>query len=332
MEFRTVQDMSAAIQRNLSRVPASTRLVVGASPGGLVAASLLARYLNLPCTDIEGFLQGGWFTANSMRHENLGDHGRLERGADIVVVDDCLSESTGIENVRRRLLALGNQCSITYVTIYALPEYQDRVDLVFDVASEPAVFEWSIFHDALLADTCVDIDGVLCVDPTPSENDDGERYAEFLAKASPLMRPSATIGTLVTSRLEHYRPLTEAWLQDHGIAYNRLIMMDYATANERSRANRQAHFKAKAYRDTGALLFIESSPILAHHIAQLAKKPVLEYGRGELALPRLSGMVQVRAQRLAWHYRRVRRSPRKLGRIGLRHVRARYRKLSRPDG
>ena len=49
----------------------------------------------------------------------------------------------------------------------------------------------------------MDIDGVLCADPTPEENDDGEKYRHFLLNAPPLFIPKVTIGTLVTSRLEN---------------------------------------------------------------------------------------------------------------------------------
>lgn len=52
----------------------------------------------------------------------------------------------------------------------------------------------------------MDIDGVLCADPTPEENDDGEKYRHFLLNTPPLFIPKVTIGTLVTSRLEKYRP------------------------------------------------------------------------------------------------------------------------------
>lgn len=63
----------------------------------------------------------------------------------------------------------------------------------------------------------MDIDGVLCADPTPEENDDGEKYRHFLLNTPPLFIPKVTIGTLVTSRLEKYRPETEAWLQKNHV-------------------------------------------------------------------------------------------------------------------
>ena len=312
VNLRSVGDMNAAIQRNLWRIPADTSLVVGVPRSGLLAANLLALYLNLPITDVDGFLDGRLLAAGKRRLRMDDQRSPLQRGSRILVVDDCVSQGTEMAKVRERLRPVSHQYDITYLAVYSFPEGVHRVDLAFDVVPRPAAFEWSLFHSAVLGRACLDIDGVLCVDPTPDEDDDGENYSEFLANARPLMLPTTTVGTLVTSRLEHYRAATEAWLEEHDVAYNRLVMMDHSTADDRRRANRQAHFKAKVYRDTKALLFIESSPGLAHQIAQLAGKPVLAYGTGELAVPSLRDRVQVRVQRLGWHVRRVRRAPRKL--------------------
>lgn len=72
----------------------------------------------------------------------------------------------------------------------------------------PRVFEWNVLHHPVLNDACVDIDGVLCRDPTPAENDDGRKYREFLSTVEPTIVPGQRIGHLVTSRLEQYRPKT----------------------------------------------------------------------------------------------------------------------------
>ena len=52
-------------------------------------------------------------------------------------------------------------------------------------------------HHLWLASACVDIDGVLCIDPTAEENDDGPRYREFLSCAKPLYLPTVPVGALL---------------------------------------------------------------------------------------------------------------------------------------
>ena len=122
----------------------------------------------------------------------------------------------------------------------------------------------------------MDIDGVLCPDPTPEENHDGEKYRHFLLNAPPLFIPKVTIGTLVTSRLEKYRPETEAWLQKNHVKYNKLVMLNLPDMAARQRANCHASFKAKEYgSSTDNMLFVESSMTQAVEINRLTKKPVL---------------------------------------------------------
>ena len=48
------------------------------------------------------------------------------------------------------------------------------------------------------------MDGVLCIDPTEKENDDGERYKHFLNNAAPLHIPKYTIGHIVIAMACNY--------------------------------------------------------------------------------------------------------------------------------
>jgi uncharacterized HAD superfamily protein len=149
------------------------------------------------------------------------------------------------------------------------------VDLYFEEICGDRVFEWNLMHSWVVKQSCVDIDGVLCEDPTYEQNDDGERYERFLADARPLRIPSVPVGYLVTCRLEKYRALTEMWLEKYGIEYGHLIMMNYPSKEARQASGKHAAFKAKTYMSTKAIIFIESSYVQAKEIARLAKQPVL---------------------------------------------------------
>ncbi len=129
-------------------------------------------------------------------------------------------------------------------------------------------------------------DGVLCLDPTETENDDGPAYLSFLQTARRLSSPTQVIGHLVTSRLERYRPETEAWLKQHDIRFGKLHMLDVPTAAERRRLNLHGRFKTGIYRGLDdALLFIESEPDQAREIAESSGKPVLCFATQELFRP-----------------------------------------------
>jgi uncharacterized HAD superfamily protein len=307
MNVRTIADMNATILGHLSRVPADVEVVAGVPRSGLLAANMVALHLNLPLTDIEG-LENGRLLATGKRALRHGSpQGLLNEPRNVLVVDDCVSQGTELERIKGRLAELPH--SFTYLTVYAFPEGAHRADITFETVPRPAAFEWSLFHSEVLRQVCLDIDGVLCRDATAEEDDDGERYRHFLAEVPPLLRPTVPARALITSRLERYRPETEDWLARHGVRYQELIMMDHPTAQARQRAARQTAFKARAYEQTGALLFVESSPGQAHEIAQLSGKPVLAITTGQVERPSWHARVAVRVQRLRWWGRRLRRVP-----------------------
>jgi uncharacterized HAD superfamily protein len=148
------------------------------------------------------------------------------------------------------------------------------------------MFEWNLMHHPRLAEACLDIDGVLCVDPTMEQNDDGPRYLDFVSRAAPLVLPTIKVKHIVTSRLEKYRPQTEAWLRQHGVQYEQLHMLDLPTAEERRRLNMHFKFKARVYAgDPAATLFIESERGQAIEIARVANKAVFCTEDSQMYLP-----------------------------------------------
>jgi uncharacterized HAD superfamily protein len=113
------------------------------------------------------------------------------------------------------------------------------------------------------------------VDPTDEQNDDGEKYINFILNAQPLWLPKFSIGALVTSRLEKYRSYTEKCLSDHNIQYQNLIMLNLPNKEARMRQNAHAPFKAEIFSKVkDSILFIESDPSQAEYIAKATGKAV----------------------------------------------------------
>src|SRR3546814_16372811 len=65
-------------------------------------------------------------------------------------------------------------------------EPESVCDMWFETVHGPRVFAWNWTKHIRLPRWGFDFDGVLCRDNTKAENDDGPRYAEFLANAEPL--------------------------------------------------------------------------------------------------------------------------------------------------
>jgi uncharacterized HAD superfamily protein len=146
------------------------------------------------------------------------------------------------------------------------------------------------------------MDGVLCVDPTAHDNDDGPRYEKFLANARPLFRPTLCIGHIVSARLEKYRGLTEDWLAANNISYGKLHLVDLPSKEERIRQGAHCSHKIRVYRETNASMFYESDLGQAQEIATGSGKPVLCIGDMTMVMPGASHLAAT-AKSALWKLR-----------------------------
>jgi uncharacterized HAD superfamily protein len=236
----------------------------------MLPANLLALYLNRPYTDIHSFLNGHIYKAGA--RSQFFD---ISEFKNVLVVDDSIASGSAMVEVKESLKHLNGKFNIKYCAIYVIPGKEKIVDYFFEFVPLPRYFQWNILNHTTLEKACFDIDGVLCADPLPEQNDDGEKYTDFILNAPPLFIPGSKIGTIVTSRLEKYRKETETWLAANNIKYNELVMLDLPNMEARQRANNHGDHKAKAYLSKPYVLFIESEYHQALEINRLTKKPVL---------------------------------------------------------
>nr|WP_111300731.1 phosphoribosyltransferase family protein [Paracoccus saliphilus] len=274
MNYRSLADLNDSIVRNLHRLPRDIDLVVGIPRSGLLAANLLSLVANIPLTDLDSFLDGRLYTSGTTKRS-----ARLKRGLGdmrrILILDDSINSGEALTRARERVEAAGVQGNFIFAAVYGAKVQHPEADFIFERVKHPRMFQWNFMHHGILERSCVDIDGVLCLDPTEAENDDGEAYRRFLDEALPLHVTSQRVGWLVTSRLEKYRAQTESWLKRQGIEYGELVMLDLPSKAERQRLNAHGGFKGEFYRNCDATLFIESEEAQAIKIAQISGKPVL---------------------------------------------------------
>lgn len=269
MNYRSISDLNEIILKNLHMIPRDIDIVVGVPRSGMMPANLLSLYLNLPYTDIHSFING--FVYKSGARKQFFDSSDYKK---ILVVDDSIASGSALKECKKNLKHLNSKFEFKYCVVYATPEKKSTLDYVFETVSTPRYFQWNIFNHSTLEKACFDIDGVLCVDPSSEENDDGEKYSSFLLNAAPLYIPGSKIGTLVTSRLEKYRKETEVWLEANRVNYDKLIMLDLPDLKTRQKANCHGTHKAKEYKLKKYNLFIESDLNQAIEINRITKKPV----------------------------------------------------------
>ena len=270
MYYRNVSDLNKIILQRLNVLPRDFDLIVGIPRSGMLPANLLALYLNRPYTDINSFLNGHIYKAGAR-----GSFFDIKDFKKILVVDDSIASGSAMTKCRESLKHMTDGFEISYCAIYVIPGKEKSVDYYFEVVPLPRYFQWNILNHSTLEKACFDIDGVLCIDPTDEQNDDGEKYLDFILNAPPLFIPGVRIGTIVTSRLEKYRKETEIWLEKNNVKYNNLVLLDLPDKEARMKANSHAVHKANTYKSKSYVLFVESSLSQAIEINRITKKPVL---------------------------------------------------------
>lgn len=270
MYYRNITDLNQIILKRLNIIPRDFDLIVGIPRSGMMPANLLAFYLNKPYTDIHSFLNGHIYKAGAR-----GQFFDIKDFKKVLVVDDSIASGSAMIKAKESLKELTSDFDISYCAIYVIPGKEKMVDYFFEIVPLPRYFQWNILNHSVLEKACFDIDGVLCIDPTEDQNDDGPKYIDFILNAPPLFIPGCKIGTIVTSRLEKYRKETETWLINNNIKYKDLVMLDLPDKKARQKANNHAAHKAKTYKSSNDyVLFVESSINQAIEINKITKKPV----------------------------------------------------------
>ncbi len=271
LHYRSFEDLNRTVVRNLHKIPSDVDLIAGIPRSGLMVANLLALHLHLPVTDIDGLRIGKVINAGSRMKNRLKPFSEYER---ILILDDSIQTGKSMNRVKEEIAPLFHSQQILFGAVYMNPDSMNVADFYFEECPSTRLFEWNIMNHPLIRTACVDIDGVLCVDPTKEQNDDGPRYRAFLKNVSPLFRITEPIGTLVTNRLEKYRQETESWLAKHNIRYGELVMRDLPSKEARQSLNNHGAYKASVYSARrNARVFIESSYKQSIDIARISGKP-----------------------------------------------------------
>lgn len=282
MNIRSIGDMDLAISRNLWKLDRTKfDVVVGIPRSGMIAASIVATYLQMPLATLEGYLAG-------IVH---GRSGKLTTPGDRILLMDDTSNKGGA--MARAVAMLGGKVKkITRCAVFGPYQVENPaaiIDVWFEDCQGPRGFSWNLWKHARLQRWAFDFDGVLCRDPTNAENDDGPCYRHFIETAEPLFLPTRPIGHIITGRLEKFRSGTEAWLERQGVECLQLHMAPFHSKAARMVAMKSAGgrggWKARLALEIGVEMFIESCPKQSGIIAREAKLPVWCTRTQSLVLP-----------------------------------------------
>lgn len=266
------------IRQNLWKIPHDIDVVVGIPRSGMLAANMIALYLNTNLSDIDSFVEGKIFRNGMSRGCSVRKSDNIRK---ILVVDDSIDKGTALTNAKNKLKNIHyHDIEILFCVPIATNIGATMVDIFFEIIDDDRVFEWNLFHHSILENACMDIDGVLCLNP--EEDDDGEKYRAFLNSAKPLFTPTVMINTLISCRLEKYRTQTIKWLNENNIKYENLILLNLPDKASRIKWGKHGEYKGIYYKESDCCLFIESSQYEAFTIAKVSNKPVICVETNEL--------------------------------------------------
>ena len=232
--------------------------VVPALRSGMIPAFKIAEKIHAPI----------------MVGEELYGGSRLNKTKDvknILIVDDSINSGSAMRKEVSKYKGKGY--NIYTCAVIALPQMANSVHFCAMKVPQPRFFEWNMFNTNNTSKIMFDMDGVICINPRVYDND-GEEYGNEIKDIPTLFVPNFPVHSIVTNRIERWRPETEAWLKSRGVSFGKLVMQPFDTAVERRRVSDAGEYKAKYYSQSDAALFIESDVSQANTIHRLTGKPV----------------------------------------------------------
>lgn len=277
MHYITFTDLITTIRTNIYKVPHDIDFIIGIERSGMIVASIISEYINVPLIGLKSFVSGNEATGGDRL--SLINKNKTNK---VLVIDDTCYSGKSMKNAK--MLLKDYQYDFIYLVAYLEGKGIDEIDIYLEDVREYTkdtinivLYEWNLHHHyPFISQRCIyDIDGVFCIDP-PDELKT-EEYEEYIKNAVPLFIPTVPIGKIVTYRLSKYMDITEKWLKEQGIRYNQLIMFKADSYKERYEAGVSPEYmKGTIYRDDKqSILFIESDDYQARMIHKISEKPVL---------------------------------------------------------
>lgn len=278
MKYISYMEMVADAKAFARKLPSDTVGVLGIPRSGMMVASIIAQELDLPLGEVHNFSAHGGVFMRAGRRLDRFPH----TSGSVVVIDDSLYAGAAMEQAAISLRTSPMSHYRFYrAVLYMAPGGEGKVEFFHRIVETPRLFEWNWRHSDILESAMVDMDGIVCEDPTCGDHQPA--YETFLRDAATLFKIRREIGAIVTGRLRKYEPETRNWLRRHCVQYNDLLMHPAKTPGERKGASGIALWKAEEYAaEPQAELFVESEHEQAKFIHAHSGKPVFCPTTGEV--------------------------------------------------
>ena len=265
----TIREATALTLKWAESLPNKFDVIIGVPRSGLWIASILALKFGRPLSTPNAFVHGEVWQSLHVKKSNVHN---------VLLVEDDVIHGRQIGKAYRQLKQFDSTLKIETASLFVTSEAKNIPDYYHAVSNPPLLYEWTLLTNmGDVGKIAVDMDGVLC-ENCPSEVDlDENRYIRWLENAKAYLIPQFEIDAIVTSRLEKYRELTEAWLKKHDVKYKSLFMLKVPSKRERN-FDVIINHKADAIRKVQPFWFWESNIMEAEAIKRKVRLPVLCIG------------------------------------------------------
>lgn len=232
--FISSEQYAKDVRTLATKVPVGTTAIAGVARSGLAAATMVSMYTHLPMYTIRQNLNDVQQTGNGWRLGGLSH--KSPSSENVFVVDDTVMTGNSYRALQPLLKKQFGR--VTTSAVYVNPLAKLKPDLWVHDLGWPHLLEWNLFNSVLSPNMGVDMDGILCRDCTYGEDDDGDRYTNFINTAEPLYLPrKCPIPVIITARIEKYREATKKWLSRHGVQFQQLVMHPAKNLAQRQRVD-----------------------------------------------------------------------------------------------
>src|SRR6056297_1485383 len=128
MEFKSYADLGADIIHLLPKLPRDIDLVVGIPRSGIAPAAMIGLHLNVPMTDLAGFLEGRVMANGQRRMRRSVPADLHERPLNVLIVDDAVGKGEQLRKIREDLAVRNLKHNIKFAVIYATSVGEPLVD------------------------------------------------------------------------------------------------------------------------------------------------------------------------------------------------------------
>ena len=106
MKYISLSDLSNTIRNNLYKIPRNIDCIIGVPRSGMIAASLISSYLNVPLIDVYSFCAG--LKPSGGGRLMFFNKQNNEATNNVLVIDDTVNNGGSMNNVKQMLSQKSN--------------------------------------------------------------------------------------------------------------------------------------------------------------------------------------------------------------------------------